>query len=754
MQNWWEQDSVVQQGAPQSNTLITKQAAPDYQYAGPKAQTDLSNAQFQQPNAIFNQKDKLRSDYNALPGVKAYRVAVQQLAQALGTGEGAQSDLALTYAFAKAMDPESVVREAEQGMVTNSQPWFQAAVENVKKQFGMDGAGNFTPEARRALRAQIINSVKSRVAGYNQLREQYADIAKRNNFDPYEIVGKHDAAPFLEQFKKYDAQNKKTVTDEDRQRAALLQAAYDSGATPEQLNAEAARLGLSPFPPEAISEMMDARAKNEPLAVNPRATGAEDAASYQDSYLGQGLSGINEGIANTLGAPVDLMTAGLNLIPQGINAIANTNIPTIQNPVLGSQQIKDWMGQGNMVFDQSQDLSKQFVRRVGQSVGGAAVPIGTGASAARLGQQMLIGGGGGVGAATAQQVFPNNKLAEFAGELVGSGASAGALLGTMKRNATREIEAAVPTVPQLKEQASELYRQAEQRGVTASPQQTQQLRDTIYQTLRDEGQIGPLGRISDADTNTTKAFNLIDQYAGRPMRPVEMDTVRGVISDGRKSMDPSDQRLAGILTEQFDDWTRPLAPEFDQARDVSSRYLQAQDLERARELADANASQFSQSGLENALRTQYRGLDRADIRGTSYFNPDVTDAIQRVSRGTPGSNLARNLGRFAPTGPLTLAASMGVPSIAGTYIAGPVGGALGATLGLVGTAGRAIGTNMTRRAADVAELTARNGGRLPEADILTPEVLQMLAATSTAEAAKYVPPEPQKPKKRGIFGSR
>lgn len=724
---------VNQQGGQQSNTLITKRASPDYQYAGPKAQTDLTNAQFQQPNTIFNQKDKLRSDYSALPGVKAYRVAVQQLSQALGTGEGAQSDLALTYAFAKAMDPESVVRESEQGMVTNSQPWFQATVENVKKQFGMDGAGNFTPEARRALRAQIINSVKSRVAGYNQLREQYADIAKRNNFDPYEIVGKHDAAPFLEQFKKYDAQNK--------------EAAGGDGGLPA---------GVNPQDVKALIKDPSGKVVGyEPTDGGPDVTlFSNEGGNYEDSYLGQGLSGINEGIANTLGAPVDLVTAGLNLIPQGINAIANTNIPTIQNPVLGSQQIKDWMGQGNMVFDPSQDPSKQFVRRVGQSVGAAAVPIGTGASAARLGQQMLIGGGGGVGAATAQQVFPNNKLAEFAGELVGGGASAGALLGAMKRNATREIEAAVPTVPQLKEQASELYRQAEQRGVTASPQQTQQLRDTIYQTLRDEGQIGPLGRISDADTNTTKAFNLIDQYAGRPMRPVEMDTVRGVISDGRKSMDPSDQRLAGILTEQFDDWTRPLAPEFDRARDVSSRYLQAQDLEKARNLAEASASQFSASGMENALRTQYRGLDRADIRGTSYFNPDVTEAIQRVSRGTPGSNLARNIGRFAPTGPVSLAASMGVPGIAGSYIAGPVGGALGATLGLVGTAGRAIGTNMTRRAADVAELTARNGGRLPEADILTPEVLQMLAATSTAEAAKYVPPEPQKPKKRGIFGSR
>ncbi len=751
--NIWEVDAqgnavrfIGKQGAPQSNTLITKQADP---FARQKAQADaeasqfdpvlkgvqLQNAQNQQPNEQFNQKDKLRSDYNAIPGVKAYRVAVQQLAQALGTGEGAQSDLALTYAFAKAMDPESVVRDAEQGMVINSQPWFQATVENVKKQFGMDGAGNFTPEARKALRAQIINSVKSRVAGYNQLREQFSDIAKRSNFDPYEIVGKHDAAPFLDQFKEYDARFIKP-NEGDMQTYEVI--------------APDGKRSTFTAPKNATDD--EVRAIGIKATSDPAISGSKiERGTYQDSYAGQGLSGLNEGIANTLGAPVDLATAAINLVPQGINALANTNIPTIENPTLGSQQIKDWMRGGNMVFDETQDPSKQFTRRVGQSVGAAAVPIGTGASAARLAQQMLIGGGGGVGAATAQQVFPNNKLAEFAGEVVGGGASAGALLGAMKRNATRQIEAAVPTIPQLKEQAGALYRQAEQRGVTADPTQTQQLRDTIYQTLRDEGQIGPLGRISDADTNTTKAFNLIDQYAGRPMRPVEMDTVRGVISEGRKSMDASDQRLSGILTDQFDDWTRPLAPEFDQARDVSSRYLQAQDLEQARQLAEAGASQFGQSGLENAIRTQYRGLDRADIRGKSYFNPDVTDAIQRVSRGTPGSNLARNLGRFAPTGPMSLAAGVGIPGLAGGALAGPVGGAVGASLGLAGIGGRVAANAMTNRAADIAELTARNGGKLPEADILTPEVLQMLAATSAAESAKYVPP---KPKKRGIFGSR
>jgi len=155
----------------------------------------------------FSQKDALGTRYNNEPAVKSYRVAVQQLSQALRTGDGPQSDLALTYAFAKAMDPDSVVRESEQGMVTNSQPWFQSAVENAKKQFGMDGAGAYTPEARKAIRAQIASSVAERNRLYRSRRDYYSELARRNSFDPFEVVGDHDGKPYLDVFTDYDRKN-------------------------------------------------------------------------------------------------------------------------------------------------------------------------------------------------------------------------------------------------------------------------------------------------------------------------------------------------------------------------------------------------------------------------------------------------------------------------------------------------------------------------------------------------------------------
>jgi len=165
--------------------------------------TAHDNATADRNNRLGNPQS-LRKEFLALPEVKTYSTAAQQLAQALNTGAGPQADLALTYSFAKAMDPESVVRESEQNMVTGSQPWLQSAVEAAKKQFGMDGAGNYTPEARAALRQQIIRSVASRRPLYELSRRNFAENAQRNGIDPTEVTGPHVGEAYRQQARRYD----------------------------------------------------------------------------------------------------------------------------------------------------------------------------------------------------------------------------------------------------------------------------------------------------------------------------------------------------------------------------------------------------------------------------------------------------------------------------------------------------------------------------------------------------------------------
>ena len=261
------QDGVIYEELPDGNVRVVGHAAQsspmvvppnparvaqqqqDNARANASAQSTLTNTA--QDNTRANTKERidnpqsLRQEFDRLPEVKAYKVAVQQLAQALNTGADPQADLALTYSFAKAMDPDSVVREAEGQMISNSQPLFQAAVENTKKQFGMDEAGNYTPAARAALRQQIIRSVDTRNTIYQDRRKYYTDLANRNGIDPVEVIGNDIGEGFRQQFRAYDDKRRKegaTVGTEDQPQAAAPGYAPPSGGAGPSINVDPSRV--------------------------------------------------------------------------------------------------------------------------------------------------------------------------------------------------------------------------------------------------------------------------------------------------------------------------------------------------------------------------------------------------------------------------------------------------------------------------------------------------------------------------------
>lgn len=676
-------------------------------------------------NQRYDNLMKLRGAYESTPVVKEYRVGIQSLGAALKRAEDGSGDTSLIYDYAKAMDPGSVVREAEMGMAAGGGSAIEAAAAKLKKQFGIEGGGNLSPQVRESLKREIANKVATMNVAYSAQRVRFAEDAKRQGFDPAEITGNHDGDAFMPEIKAYQAAR--------AQQKAAKEVPDPAVAAPLKAPPRTDDIDPTTGQPFAVQDI-------EFPTDDPPADG-----SYQDSYVSQGLSGTNEGLASVVGLPVDITTAAVNLIPKGVNALANTNLPTIENPILGGDWIKARLTEMGSIAPKSNDPTKQFTRRVGESVGASAIPAGFAGSLAKAGAGLFTGLTGGIGGATAQQVAPGNPLAEILGEAIGGGLGGfGALKGNQAR-AQKGIEEAIPTVKDLKEQASRLYQRAEQSGSVASPTDTRQLADDLRQTLLDEGQLGPAGRITNADNNTAKAFNLVEQYADKPMRPKEMDSVRRVLADSRKSPDASDQRLGKVLLDQFDQWVKPLAPDFDEARAVSTRYLQAEDLEEARELAAVQAGQFTGSGFENALRTQYRGLDRNTVKGRDWFDPAVSDAIQKVSRGTPMSNAARAIGRFAPTGTVSAASTLGVPAGVGMMAgaSGPVGVGLGLTAGAISGLGRYGATKMGIRNANIAELTARNGGAIQQAPLVPDAFKDYAAMLAAVQQAKYLNERPQ-----------
>jgi hypothetical protein len=459
---------------------------------------------------------------------------------------------------------------------------------------------------------------------------------------------------------------------------------------------------------------------------------------------------VNKGVASTLGFPVDVANMALGAGAAGINAITGSKLAAPDKPVMGSDWIASNLEKIGSIGPESPAPSNKFIRRVGESVGAASVPIaGTAGSLSTALRAFIPAVAGGAGAATAKEIAPNNPWAELVGETIGSLVGGVPTYLSAKRAARSAQAAKVPTIPDLKKQASSLYAAAEQNGVRANQAQTQKLADTIRRIAQEEGLISPTGRVSDAYPKAKEALQLTGDYAQGEMTPKQMQTVRKVLSEAARNNDDSERRIAMRMLEEFDDWTAPLSPELAKARGVARRYINAGKLEEAKELAGARAGQFSGSGYENALRTEYRNLDRKIIKGDERgFTPDTVEAVQDVARGTKGSNAARFVGKLAPTGPVSASASFGVPFGVGNAVGGPVaGGVMAVATPTAGLLGRHIATRMGISNAGLAELIARNGGKLPNAMVFTPEVQRLIAAQSAGQLAPYLR-KPEEKKKR------
>lgn len=683
--------------------------------------------------ARIENAQQLRKEYAALPEVKAFKVAAQMASGALGTASNPQGDIALTYAFAKVMDPESVVRDQEANMVVNSQPWFQAAVQNIKKQFGMDGAGNFTPEARARLREEIVRAVASRKPLYDARRNELARVARANGLPPDEVIGDSDTAVFAPAFREYAVKNGDPS-------GAISSFLGEKVARPQPM--QAAPTGSSqqsiPIPAEMQKAHADYLAKNwgkldardyAAFRVNldrrygfgsdPEGYATSAAQLNKDAAAGklpsnqyipavkQELSGLdkfrNDIVANRAGAAV---AAGLNAGGFGIPSLlarSETDALRAAYPVesFGGEVVGGIGGTG---------LASGLLRGAGQRLGNDAVAailanpltadVAYGAAfGATQADDPLYGAVGGAASAAA-----GNRIGRAVGQAFPSITGMG--------SAIRQADESVPSSQQLREMASVAYDAAESTGEQIGGPETFALNDRIAHLLRQEGRLSPKDRITEVQPKVREAYGLVSDYAGEPMTPKQVQTVRGVIGDAITTGDPAERRIARALMGEFDDWTDAAAPELAsglaEGRGIAQRYLQGDEIALARELADVRAGQFSNSGQGNALRTDFRQLDRQIAKGQQSFSPAVEEAVADVARGNTTSNILRNIGRFAPTGPMS-----SLP-----YLAAVGGGATAmdplVALGGIGAAGltygaRELGQRLTNRSAQVAENLAYGG---------------------------------------------
>lgn len=319
-------------------------------------------------------------------------------------------------------------------------------------------------------------------------------------------------------------------------------------------------------------------------------------------------------------------------------------------------------------------------------------------------------------AATGQMVgeaTDNPLLGMLAGGAVGA---AGGIRGQV-----REV---APTAGQLKDLSELQYAKATKAGVVVSPESLKSKIPTFTGALKDAGydpglhpQINAVIDRLNIETETPKTLK-------------ELETLRRIVKAPTKTFDnPDQQRVAYALLDEFDDYVKNLDPKdlvgkakesktatdaLSQARNLYARSkksdVMSDILERAEIKAGAN---FTQSGLENALRQELKAL-ALNKKRISQFTQTEQDAIKAAAKGGNIQNVMRSIGKYAPTSPIPSSLGGGAGAGIGAMIGGVPGAVIGGALvPAIGGAGRAIATKMgLDRMSNIQDMVAL--GRMPE----------------------------------------
>lgn len=378
--------------------------------------------------------------------------------------------------------------------------------------------------------------------------------------------------------------------------------------------------------------------------------------------------------------------------------------------------------------------------RVGLTALNAAAPTVGGMAARGAGEAAAYGAA--YGAGNAEGDLKDRARAAVIGALTAApfGAASGSVAGSVAEGNIPKP----PTTKQLQSSGTAAYDQAKASGVQLTQKAWDDIADDIAAKAKN------LAIDPTIHPKATAAVKRITDAKGGTPSIQDIDLLRRVISAAAGSTDADERRIAKGLRDALDDSIGKLtnadvlagdpkaaAATLAEARGLWETFKKSEVIDDIMKRVELRASQFSGSGKENAIRTEFRQLamNEKKMRG---FTDAEREAIREVVKGGPVGNFLRMIGKAAPTG--IVSASLGAG--AGAYVGGPIGAA---AVPAIGMGARQGATAMTERNARIASELIRRGGLQPPAPPLTPTqqtILRAILASSgrgAAEAPDMIP---------------
>lgn len=328
--------------------------------------------------------------------------------------------------------------------------------------------------------------------------------------------------------------------------------------------------------------------------------------------------------------------------------------------------------------------------------------------------------------------------------LLGAGTGALARIG-----AGGVADDAAPAADDLRTLAKQAYQAADNAGVVYTPEGVQQLGQGIMEDMAAGGfhpRIHP---------KVAAVLDAVGELGDGNVSLGKLEQLRRIAGSAAKSIEPDEQRLASIVIDNIDEFTRAAtdpalvargdgavaSDALTEARDYWSRLRKSEMVDDALMKAERHAkSTGGGTNIDNASRQKVRVIldSPKKVRG---FTDQERAVMERLVRGTTGQNLLRLIGKASPSGIV----SGGAGAAAGATVGGAIGGPAGAVIGTVavpavGRLAKLGADAMTAEHAKVLDALVRNGGQaLPLLQLDGPRkaIIDLLSRAAGQELPRY-----------------
>lgn len=234
----------------------------------------------------FSQIGSLRTEFLGIPEVKEFRQVQNATRQIIDlTSKGTPiGNIGSVFSLMKILDPGSTVREGEAASVQNA----AGVPDRFRNAYNKLLSGEGLSQSQRTDMADVARSIyNQRLTGYNSLAETYRGLMTDQGADPdkqgialatpYEIkmaAAAQDGTKGVPALQI--AEGDRIATDRDIEIASLLQGAWRSGKTIDEVNALAIELGTEPLPPATIQALQSDTARQ--IRFTPNRSGVREGA--------------------------------------------------------------------------------------------------------------------------------------------------------------------------------------------------------------------------------------------------------------------------------------------------------------------------------------------------------------------------------------------------------------------------------------------------------------------------------------------